>query len=639
MSIQIEDLPWLLPAPDDFRDQCAELKSATDLSATDLSAAVQALALRKLTLNQATRLAGVLDDLPDWQARLQSAGMAHYRLGIASNCTFDLIVPAIVAAGLRHGVVIDCVISDFDQAVQQSLDPDSLLNQSQLDAILIALDYRAFDFGTGAVMHANSDTTGATGFAQLEQIRGGFAQHSSTPCIVQTLAAPPGWLLGHIDGQLSGSLRSEIADFNRQLHTSVAESTDTLLDIAALVESVGSDRWFDDRGWYSAKFPLADRLVPLYADHVARQIAAQRGKSGKCLVLDLDNTLWAGVIGDDGLDGIVIGQGTALGEAHLAVQRYADELRRNGVVLAVCSKNDEPNAKLPFQEHPDMLLKLDDIAVFVANWSDKASNLRAIASTLNIGLDALVFLDDNPAERDLVRTFAPQVRVPELPADATGYTRTLAAAGYFEQTSFTAEDAQRSSQYAANASREKALESAVNIEEYLEALAMTITFAPFDSVGRKRITQLINKTNQFNLTTQRYSEAQVAEFEQSDDWFTLQVRLVDKFGDNGMICVVLCRIDGTVWDIDTWLMSCRVIKRQVEQAVCDELVRAARKHGATEIRGNFQSTAKNSMVENLFPDLGFAEIPAERFEKSWSLRVAEYAEFAPPMEIERPDNH
>ena len=244
---------------------------------------------------------------------------------------------------------------------------------------------------------------------------------------------------------------------------------------------------------------------------LARVIAAQRGLSKKCLVLDLDNTLWGGVIGDDGPEGIILGEGTGTGEAHLALQRYARQLRERGVILAVCSKNDPAVAEAVFRDHPEMLLKLTDIAAFVANWEDKAVNLRRIAEQLNIGIDSLVFVDDNPAERARIRQSLPMVAVPELPADAGQYVRCLADAGYFESVAFTADDSRRGEQYSANASREAFRESSQNMDDFLRGLDMSVTFGPFQTVDLTRVAQLIGKTNQFNPTTRRYSLEDVSE--------------------------------------------------------------------------------------------------------------------------------
>ena len=345
----------------------------------------------------------------------------------------------------------------------------------------------------------------------------------------------------------------------------------TLVDIARVATWVGLERWHDPARWHMGKMPFAMTFVPLYADQVGRVLAAIAGKSRKCLVLDLDNTLWGGVIGDDGVEGIALGQGSAAGEAFLEIQRMAKRLRQRGVILAVCSKNEEDAALKPFREHPEMALTEDDIAVFHANWTDKAANLRTIAETLNIGIDALVFLDDNPAERAQVRRELPLVAVPELPEDPALYPRTLMAGGWFEAVSFVEEDAKRADDYRAQAKRRE-LASTSDVAGYLASLEIVCTFRPFDAVNRARISQLANKSNQFNLTTRRYTEAQIAAAQDDPSRFTLQVRLADRFGDSGMISVIIFRREPDRWVNEAWLMSCRVLGRRVEEAVLAEVV-------------------------------------------------------------------
>ena len=320
-------------------------------------------------------------------------------------------------------------------------------------------------------------------------------------------------------------MRSLIDAVNRELAAYVLGSGDVLLDVAGLAETVGLANWHNQQLWNLGKFSFSDEWIPLYGDHVARCVAAIRGKSKKVLVLDLDNTVWGGVIGDDGLEGIKIAQGDARGEAHLAVQRLALDLRQRGIVLAVSSKNTDAVAREPFEKHPEMLLKLEHIAVFQANWNDKATNIQAIAEELSLGLDAMVFLDDNPVERGLVRRLLPQVAVPELPEDPSGYARTLAAAGYFEAVAFADEDLKRAGYYQDNARRAKLQTKVGGVDAYLASLDMTITFQPFDAIGRARIVQLINKSNQYNLTTRRYTDPEILDAENDPEVFTLQVRL------------------------------------------------------------------------------------------------------------------
>jgi FkbH-like protein len=385
------------------------------------------------------------------------------------------------------------------------------------------------------------------------------------------------------------------------------------------------------------KLPFANELIPLYADHVGRIAAAIRGKSRRVLILDLDNTVWGGVIGDDGLEGIRVAQGDAVGEAHLSVQRMALELRQRGIVLAVSSKNTDEVARSPFVDHPEMLLKLDHIAVFQANWNDKATNIQAIAEELSLGLDAMVFLDDNPVERGLVRKLLPQVAVPELPEEPAFYARTLAAAGYFEAIAFAAEDLKRAGFYQDNAKRASLQKQVGGVDAYLGSLDMTITFLPFDATGRARIVQLINKSNQYNLTTRRYTDPEIAAMESDPLVFTLQVRLVDAFGDNGMISVVICRAAGDdLWEIDTWLMSCRVLGRRVEHMVLREILEHARAAGVRTLRGTYAPTERNKLVVDHYAKLGFAKVGEESSGATrWELAVADAEPESAPMRIVR----
>jgi FkbH-like protein len=415
----------------------------------------------------------------------------------------------------------------------------------------------------------------------------------------------------------------------------VLSSGDVLLDVAGLAETVGLANWHNPQLWNLGKFSFSDEWIPLYGDHVARCVAAIRGKSKKALVLDLDNTVWGGVIGDDGLEGIKIAQGDARGEAHLALQRLALDLRQRGIVLAVSSKNTDSVAREPFQKHPEMLLKLDHIAVFQANWNDKATNIQAIAEELSLGLDAMVFLDDNPVERGLIRKLLPQVAVPELPEDPSGYARTLAAAGYFEAVTFAHEDLKRAGYYQDNAKRANLRSQVGGVDAYLASLDMTITFQPFDATGRARIVQLINKSNQFNLTTRRYTDPEILDAENDPDVFTLQVRLADIFGDNGMISAVICRpSEAGVWDIDTWLMSCRVLGRKVEPMVLREILVHAQAAGIGKLCGIYKPTERNQLVVDHYAKLGFCKVLEEATGLTrWMLLVEGATPECAPMKV------
>jgi len=634
MSNQLySKLAWLPPAPADFSRQC---KGLLDEPST-LGKRLRALANHSLDEHELNRLAKAAQ-------RAEAAGhslapLIHFRLGIISNATTHFIVPALVATALRHGIDLECVEADYDQAVQTALSADSVINRSNCDAVLVALDYRGLPLqaAPGQAAQSNEEAVNAA-LSYLDRIREGLRQHGKAICLMQTLARPVEATFGSFDLVLPGTLRSLIEQINHGLALRLSGSQDLLLDVAQIAETVGLADFHDPRLWNMAKLPFASAFLPLYADHVCRLIAALRGKSRKCLILDLDNTLWGGVIGDDGLDGIVLGQGDATGEAHLAVQSTALALRARGIVLAVSSKNTDAVAREPFRKHADMLLREDHIAVFQANWNDKASNIRAIASELSLGLDAMVFLDDNPVERDLVRTLIPEVAVPELPSDPALYARTLLAAGYFEAITFSDEDRKRAEFYQDNARRVSLQAQAGNLEEYLASLQMQMTLRPFDDTGRARIAQLINKSNQFNLTTRRYTEAEVADAQHDAEAFTLQVRLADSFGDNGIISVIICRKKTADWLIDTWLMSCRVLGRQVEVAVLQELAAQARARGIRRLIGNYLPTEKNALVKDHYQKLGFTALEQrDDGSSTWTLSVDEYQPVSLPIAIERFD--
>jgi FkbH-like protein len=307
-------------------------------------------------------------------------------------------------------------------------------------------------------------------------------------------------------------------------------------------------------------------------------------------------------------------------------------------VLAVSSKNTDEVAREPFEKHPEMLLKLDHIAVFQANWNDKATNIQAIAEELSLGLDAMVFLDDNPVERGLVRKLLPQVAVPELPEDPAYYARTLTAGGYFEAATFATEDLKRAGFYQDNAKRASLQKQVGGVDAYLASLDMTITFQPFDSTGRARIVQLINKSNQYNLTTRRYTGPEVTQAENDAEVFTLQVRLADIFGDNGMISVVICRpAESGVWEIDTWLMSCRVLGRKVEHMVLREILTHARAAGVSRLSGSYRPTDRNKLVVDHYARLGFTKLSEEDSGLTrWELIVEGAEPESAPMKIVSP---
>jgi FkbH-like protein len=627
METFYQDLGWLPRAPANFQSICRDLKAEP----SEEGAKIRALAATALDENQLVRLARMIRQAGK-EGRVL-AGLTPFRLGYVGNGTADFILSALVATAPRYGIALECVAAGYDQAVQEALNPGSALYEAALDAVLIALDFRAVPMR--AVPGEESASAVEKVLGHLRTICGGVHANSKAVCLVQNFAPPVERIFGSFDRSLSGTGRHVLDRVNVSLGEMTQASGDVILDVAGLAETVGLAQWHSPSEWNLAKLPFSQALVPLYADYVCRTIAAIRGRSRRCLILDLDNTLWGGVIGDDGLAGIQVAQGDAAGEAYLDFQRYVLSLRDAGIVLAVSSKNEDETARLPFRQHPEMLLKEEHFGVFQANWNDKPTNIKAIATELSLGLESLVFVDDNPFERELVRQTLPQVAVPEMPADPAFYARTLSAAGYFEAVAFSTEDSKRASYYEGNAKRASLQKQVSDLDSYLASLDMEIWFQPFDATGRERITQLINKSNQFNLTTRRYTEAEVEQMEKSDRFFTLQVRLKDTFGDNGMISVVICRaLSEQEWEIDTWLMSCRVLGRRVENMVLREILAHAAERGVRRLKGMYLPTDRNKMVERHYANLGFTRV-GERADGAteWQLDVDGAHVEAAPMRV------
>ena len=604
--------------PPGFRKLCRDAQSMADL---------HRLAQYQLEGTQ-------LEQLERARQRVVGTGASDtFLLGVLSNATTDFLPAALSATALRFGLNVEVVVGDYGQTIQEAMNPESRINQQRCDAILLALDFRGLQLMP--VPGSKQSDYVRSGIDLLVQIRDTLKAANKTLTIFQTVPPPPLPLFGGMDSVIGNSVRSIVQDFNLALRDLVRESkVDLLVDVEMLANCIGLQQWHSPAQWNTAKLQFSQQALPVYADHVARLIAAARGKSKKCLVLDLDNTIWGGAVGDLGVDGILLGEGSAMGEAFLEVQRTALRLRDRGVILAVSSKNDYDVAIQPFREHPDMLLREEHISVFQANWIDKATNLEELAKLLNIGIDSLVLLDDNPAERIQARESLPAVAVPELPDDPSLYPSILLNAGYFESISFTSEDAQRADQYRVNAMRSQLKSSARDPHAFLSALEMKISFAPFDRVNRSRIVQLINKTNQFNLTTKRYTEADVEAMEADPTVWTMQVRLADRFGDNGMISCIICRdVSGGVWEVDTWLMSCRVLGRRVEECSMSKVIEHARARGVYTLIGRYLPTAKNAMVKEFYPRFGFQFAEEKGGETIWRLNVCSFEVGELPMQV------
>lgn len=520
MASSLATMPWLLARSPEVSARARAARSHDEMCA----ALQHGLSGADLTI--LARRIGALSDSP-WQPMT---------VGLAGSCTTQLLAPALVASAYRHRLNLNLREAAFGQIMQTVGDPGFLAG---LDGLILHLDARHLP-GLNAALgasHREAVQTVEAMLAHLEEFSG-FV-------ILNTVTAGPVPLFGNLDRAVESSGACEIAAFNAELARLCRGSSRLrLFDQAGVASLWGLADWHDARLYHTAKLPFSPEALPFAADRLAALLASQVGLARKCLVLDLDNTLWGGVIGDDGLDGIVLGQGHAAGEAHLAVQRLAKDLAARGIILAVCSKNDERVALSAFESHPEMLLKREDIACFVANWQNKADNLREIARRLNIGVDALAFLDDNPAERGLVRDLLPEVQVIEVGDDPALYPMHVALSGAFESVAFTEDDRSRTSSYAADVSRATERASAQSLSNYLRSLDMVLDMQPFGAVDVPRIAQLINKSNQFNLTTRRYSEDVVARIAQRPDLIHLSFRLNDRFGPSGLIAVIIGKVTG-----------------------------------------------------------------------------------------------
>ena len=616
------DLHWLPTLPD-WR---ARLRA---LPANPATAWDNAVALANARLNFV--LTNALDEtirkvLPNGPDNLPTKNV---RLAVLGSSTLAHLLPGIRAAGLRRGIWIDTYENDYGQYLQELSETDSPLHTFKPNAVLIALD--TYHLTAGVTSGMDADTAEAALIEMQDRIKDVWhlARDAFRCPIIQQAALPVHLnVLGNNEHRLPGSRAWFTARLNVALRAMAEPEGVDILAVDDQAARDGIGKWHDAGLWHRSKQEVSPTASPLYGDLVGRWLAAKQGRSYKCLVLDLDNTVWGGVIGDDGLEGIAIGQGSALGEAYTAFQEYARELSRRGVILAVCSKNDEANALEPFEKHPEMVLKRGDIACFVANWSNKADNIRQIAQELNIGLDSLCFIDDNPFERNLVRQELPMVAVPEVSDDPTGYPVALADAGYFEGLAVTDEDRERTSQYQGNKARDALKAAVTDLPSYLRGLEMQLVWKRFDKIGQQRIVQLINKSNQFNLTTKRYTDEDIVAVMADPDAFGLQLRLTDRFGDNGIIAIIVGRLLANKdLYIDTWLMSCRVLGRQVEPTTLNLIAQEAAKLGARRLVGEYIPTKKNAMVKEHYARLGFTVMETD--EAGGNRNILDLAAFTP----------
>jgi FkbH-like protein len=548
------------------------------------------------------------DDFASWDAAgqlLARIGMAGdavkrtSRVAVLGSYTTTYLARLLRLVSARRGIDLDVYECGFGLFRQELLDPASGLHAFAPDVVVLAVDARA------TALPECSDTPDDDVAAEVAQWRTLWSRADAlgAATVQHTFVVPPEYALAHLDAELPGSRYRMLQQVNAQLADALPANAH-VVDCERLAARFGKDAWADPLWWDRAKLAVSLPATPVLARHTAAVIAGHLGLGRKCLVLDLDNTVWGGVIGEDGVAGLKLG-GDAAGDAYLAFQDRVLALKRRGVVLAACSKNDDHVAREPFERHPEMRLKHDDFAAFVANWQSKVDNIKQIAHDLSLGLDALVYVDDNPVERQEVRRFLPDVDVVAIPPQPSLYARALADYPWFETGSFTAEDAQRTTQYRARAQINALERTAESIDDFYRDLHMVAVIRPFDDADLPRVAQLVGKTNQFNLTSRRHDLGALQAMTRDENVVHLSLRLRDRFTDHGLVGVAIAHCDGDVLDVDTWLMSCRVIGRTAERAMLGALARAARARGCTALRGTYVPTAKNGLVRELYPSLGF----------------------------------
>lgn len=432
---------------------------------------------------------------------------------------------------------------------------------------------------------------------------------------------PKNRIMGNYDRVSSNGRINFIDSLNRKfVDYSKKNNKFYINDINYLSAQIGLEKWEDNLLWYSYKYAVSYEAIPRLCKSVSNIIKAIYGKNKKCIVLDLDNTLWGGVIGDDGLNGIKIGTETAIGEAYTGFQRYIKNIKKLGITLAVASKNEDQIAKEGLNLN-DMILKEKDFFSIKANWNPKTENIKDIAREINIGLDSIIFLDDNPVEREIVRKQLPEVEVPEIGDDVLEYINYVDQNGFFEIVNFSKEDLERTKYYEDNKERENIKSQFKNYEDFLKSLEMIAEIDFAKPIYFDRITQLINKTNQFNLTTKRYTLAEIENIASSKDKILIYGRLKDKFGDNGLITIIIGKIMDDELHIDLWLMSCRVLKREMESAALDFLIKYCKKNSIKKIHGYYYKTPKNNMVKDFYKEMGFKDLFLSEERSEWILEV------------------
>jgi FkbH-like protein len=551
--------------------------------------------------------------------------MTPCRLALLRSFTVEPLVPLLRAGAFAAGIELSVQVGDFNAHAQEIFNPDSKLYRFSPDVVILAVQTRdaapelwgSFTSLSPSEIESVVDRV-VNSFGDWVQA---FRLHSQSHLILHGLELPLFSAQGALDAQLLAGQTAAIERINRALRQLTGAHRGVyFLDYDAVISRFGRARWHDERRWLTMRLPMTvDAFTELTAEWL-RFLHPLAGRVCKALVADLDNTLWGGVIGEDGMEGIKLGAEYP-GADFQALQRAMLDLYHRGIILAINSKNNEADAMAAIESHPGMILRPRHFAALRINWQDKAQNLREIAAELNIGLDAVAFLDDNPVERSRVRQEFPEVTVIELPNDSKDYAATLRNCAVFERLTFSAEDRERGRHYAEQRQRAELQTRATSIEDFYHSLEQEVEIEPVTPITLTRAAQLTQKTNQFNLTTRRYSEQRIAEMARSNEWRVYTAHVKDRFGDHGLVGVMITKAGGDVWEIDTFLLSCRVIGRTVETALLAFLADEARNAGARQLQGWFLPTKKNAPAKSFYADHGFQIIEESGDGNLYSLNL------------------
>lgn len=544
------------------------------------------------------------------------------KVSILSDSTSQFINNGLKALGYEYKFNFDIYEADYDQIDMQIFDKNSDLYNFNAEFVFIFLSTEKLLGRFYKLDYSERENFFETESSKILDYYKFLKSSSKSKVIVNTFLEIDDKLFGHFGNKVKSSFLSQVRRLNVKIMDYAEANSDMfVLDLQNLGSSIGYENIVDSRFYINSGLVFNFKFIPYVAKAMVDIIKSVKGNIIKCVIVDLDNTMWGGIIGDDGLEGIEIGE-LGIGKAFTEFQKWLKELKHRGIILCVNSKNEYENAIQPFEKHPDMVLKKDDISVFVANWENKVDNIKYIKEILNIGYDSMIFIDDNPFEREMVKTAFTDVLVPELPKDPANYLGYLKSLNLFETISFTEEDKIRTQTYLEEKNRVEYKKSFQDEDNYLENLEMISEVNEINKFTIPRVAQLTQRSNQFNLRTIRYTDEDIKRISSSDEYITFTFTLNDKFGEHGLISVIILKkISEKEIFIDTFIMSCRVLKRTMENFILDEIVKRCKRDNFEILTGEYIPTLKNNLVKELYPKLGFKEV-----ENKWYLNLNEFKE-------------